>query len=57
MSRMGSAVQWVQENGLENDPKALQKYLTYLEKVKNKNNGYNKRSKTERQSDTADSER
>lgn len=34
MSRMGSAVQWVQENGLENDPKALQKYLIYLNKIK-----------------------
>lgn len=34
MSRMGRAVLWVQENGLEEDPNALRKYLEHLEKEK-----------------------
>lgn len=32
MSKMGRAVLWVQENGLEGDPNALRKYLEYLKK-------------------------
>lgn len=34
MSRMGRAVLWVQENGLEDDLDALKKYLEYLDKKK-----------------------
>ena len=29
MSKMGHAVQWIQENGLKNDPDALKKYIKY----------------------------
>jgi hypothetical protein len=54
---MGSAVQWVQENGLQDDPKALQKYIIYLEKIKLKNDGDNKRNKSERSKDTTDIQR
>lgn len=32
MSKMGRAVLWVQENGLQGDPNALSKYLEYLKK-------------------------
>ena len=32
MSKMGRAVLWVQENGLEGDPNALKKYLEYKKK-------------------------
>jgi hypothetical protein len=32
MSKMGRAVLWVQENGLEGDPNALSKYLEYKKK-------------------------
>lgn len=45
MSKMGRAVQWIQENSLENDPDALKKYTEYLakqEKAKLKSNGSNK---------------
>ena len=41
MSRMGDAVLWVHENGLQDDPDALSKYIAYLNKVKEKN-GNNK---------------
>ncbi len=30
MSKMGRAYEWVQENGLENDPDALAKYIKHL---------------------------
>jgi hypothetical protein len=30
MSKMGRAYEWVQENGLENDPEALAKYIKHL---------------------------
>lgn len=56
MSRMGSAVQWVHENGLEDDPKALQKYIIYMNEIKLKNNGDNKRDKSGRAKDTTDSQ-
>lgn len=55
MSKMGSAVQWVQENGLENDPKALQKYIIYINEIKLKNNGNNKRDKSGGSKDNSDS--
>ena len=45
MSKMGRAAQWVQENGLENDPDALKKYTEHLakqEKTKLKSNDGNK---------------
>jgi hypothetical protein len=32
MSKMGQAAQWVQENGLTNDPKALSKYIQWERK-------------------------
>ncbi len=57
MSKMGSAVQWVQENGLENDPKALQKYIIYINEIKLKNNGDNKRDKSGGSKDNTDSKR
>jgi hypothetical protein len=34
MSKMGRAVLWVQERGLQDDPKALSKYINYLETMK-----------------------
>ncbi len=29
MSKIGHAVQWIQENNLQDDPNALQKYIKY----------------------------
>jgi len=29
MSKIGSAVQWIQENNLQDDPNALKKYIKY----------------------------
>lgn len=46
MSRMGRAVLWVQENGLEDDPDALKKYLEYLDKKKSDVRTENTESKT-----------
>ena len=36
MSKMGRAVFWIQEQGLENDKSALQKYVVYTNKQKKK---------------------
>lgn len=39
MSKMGRAVLWIQENGLQHDKTALQKYVVYINKqVKNQKN-------------------
>jgi hypothetical protein len=37
MSKMGRAVLWVQENGLEDDPKALSKYTIHLTEENERN--------------------
>lgn len=37
MSKMGRAVLWIQENGLQNDKSALQKYVVHINKTKKKN--------------------
>ena len=39
MSKMGQAVQWIQEQGLENDPDALKKYLEYRDGKESKEPG------------------
>ena len=41
MSRMGDAIQWIQENDLEDDPKALTKYIEYQNKIKKSNSEKN----------------
>jgi len=51
MSKMGRAVQWVQENGLENHPDALGKYIEHLNKKKN---GNSKDNKSKEQENTGD---
>ena len=41
MSKMGHAVQWIQENNLQNDPNALEKYIKHGHteyKIKQKKN-------------------
>ena len=38
MSKMGRAYQWVRENGLQNDPNALNKYIVHLEEKKKETN-------------------
>ena len=57
MSKMGSAVQWVQENGLQNDPHALEKYIIYINEIKLKNNGDNKRDRSGRSKGNTHSKR
>jgi hypothetical protein len=37
MSKMGRAIFWIQEQGLEQDKSALQKYVVYANKTKKKN--------------------
>lgn len=49
---MGKAVLWVQENGLENDPDALKKYIIHLNK---KENGHSKNTKPKESEDSGDS--
>ena len=46
MSKMGRAVLWVQENGLENDPDALKKYIEHLKKQESKKDGNSKDSES-----------
>ena len=38
MSRMGRAVEWVQENGLQGHPEALKMYVKHLKQQKIKPN-------------------
>jgi hypothetical protein len=44
MSKMGAAALWVQENGLQNDPKALQKYIKHLNENGNNRNRIKKQA-------------
>jgi hypothetical protein len=48
MSKIGRAVQWIQENDLENDPQALTKYIEHQEENQKKENqnGHSKDSES-----------
>ena len=56
MSKMGRAVQWVQENGLQDHPEALTKYIEHLSKQKN-NDGGSEQERTEESESSRDSKR
>ena len=56
MSKMGRAVQWVQENGLQDHPEALTKYIEHLNKQKN-NDGRSEQDRTKGSESSGDSSR